>query len=132
MLYDYSQVTSLTEEQFLIARQRHDISKYVKSSQDDLRKIEAILDLREGVLSSEEYYLEKATCECGRGITFYDFVYTSIVDAGHPKSFVLHTLLGSKYVSNRARQIRCSSCNKIVPSRSYITPRYCCSGDPPD
>jgi hypothetical protein len=43
--------------------------------------------------------LAKANCErCGRLLTFYDFIYTGIVDAGHPKSFVVHTLLGVRNI----------------------------------
>ena len=35
---------------------------------------------------------------CSLMNTDYDFVFTAMIDWGHPKSFIVHTLFGSKYI----------------------------------
>jgi len=113
MKTEYENIKSLTDDEFYNQIGSIDVSEYTKSDAEDLRKIEEILYLRKGVLSNEELYLEHAECGCGRILTFYDFVYTAIVDAGHSKSFIVHTILGSKKIVNSPRTIRCSSCKDV-------------------
>jgi hypothetical protein len=132
MDYDYSKVSSLDAGEFQRLRAGIDFTKFTKTDESDLRMIESLLDLSEGSLPRDGYYLETTVCGCGRNMTFYDFVFTSLIDAGHPKSFTVHTLLGNKYIRNKPRQIRCSGClAKTSGYRAYITPRYDCCGDPP-
>ena len=56
----------------------------------------------------------------------YDFVFTALVDAEHDKSFVLHTLVGNKYITNRPRRIRCSNCATVGPEHEYSMTKYSC------
>jgi len=129
MRYDYSDVRDLGAGAFEEMKSAKDKASMTKSDADDLAKIELALDLRKDLLANEEYYVGKAQCTCGRTLTFYDFVYTSLRDADHSKSFVAHTLLGSKFVINRSRQVRCSDCNSLTVTMDYITPQYCCCRD---
>ena len=111
--YDYTMVKSADEVEFSTLAAIGDYTnpdKYTKSSPEDIAKIERLLDVRMGTLSSDEYYLQKVECQCGRLLTFYDFVFTALVDASHPKSFVLHVLTGTKKIINDARIVRCSNC----------------------
>lgn len=126
MHLEYSKIKSVTPDAFAAMRQKHRISGYVKSDARDLRRIEDLLELRPGLLAGEEFYVSRYDCSCGHTLTFYDFVHTALVDAGHSKSFVLHTLLGSKFVINQARRLRCSECTSEGESLDYITPNYCC------
>ncbi|MCV2881937.1 hypothetical protein [Actibacterium sp. XHP0104] len=112
-MYDYNKVQGVSEEVFEKALESNDFedaSKFTKSDAEDRRKIERLLDLREGTFENEDFYFEKGNCSCGRTLTFLDFVFTAIVDADHPKSFILHTLVGTKKTANPARHVRCSEC----------------------
>lgn len=129
MLLDYESVRSADPDNFETMKDNKDRSQMTKSDAGDLRKIERLLELRLGLLEKEEYYVGKSTCTCGRILTFYDFVYTSLKDAGHSKSFVVHTLLGSKLILNKSRLVRCSSCDTTPTTMDYITPNYCCCRD---
>jgi hypothetical protein len=134
MDYDYGKVQPVSDDVFEKA-QNHMAARMADatvSDKDDVNRIERLLDLRKGVLEGRPFRLAKGNCDhCARLLTFYDFVYTAIVDAGHPKSFIVHTLLGSKRILNKARKIRCSSCNTISPLYyPYNCDYYGCASDP--
>ncbi|MFE3254254.1 hypothetical protein ACFXPS_05545 [Nocardia sp. NPDC059091] len=117
---DYNNVVSLSREEFerlgpSVAELR-DQTKFTKSDDEDIAKMERLLDLREGVLANDEYYLERVISRCGRILTMYDFVFTALVDAGHSKSLIVHTFIGNKLVVNEPRLIRCSVCAEKCPS----------------
>lgn len=111
---EYDTVKSLTAEEFAArTRPREDLldkGRFVPSDEEDYRKIERLLDVKEGTLPRGDFFFEKYTSECGRTLTMYDFVLTALVDAKHSKSFILHTLVGSKRVANKPRITRCSEC----------------------
>ncbi|MEV6256531.1 hypothetical protein [Nocardia sp. NPDC051911] len=124
---DYDRVVSLSREKFeqsgpSVAELRDD-TKSTKSDDVDIARMERILDLREGMLAGDEYYLQKIVCECGRRLTMYDFVFTGLVDAGHSKSLIVHTFVGNKLVVNEARPIRCSACARVCPRPWYRMPQ---------
>lgn len=115
---DYTDVVGISPEEFwqrarCSVEMRADPNVFTKSDEEDIAKIERLLDMREGTLSCEEYYLENIRCECGRLLTVYDFVFTGLVDAGHSKSLILHTFIGNKYVLNNPRPVRCSDCGRV-------------------
>lgn len=66
MHYDYSRLTSLTPAEY--AKKMKSIKKKgaTKSDSDDLKRIERLLDLREGILAGEDFYVSEADCKCGR------------------------------------------------------------------
>lgn len=129
---DYNRVQSLTAEQFGKLTpgpgELGNATAYTKSDAADVRKMERVLDLQDGALAHDSYYLEKTTCAgCGRVLTMYDFVCTGLIDAGHSKSFILHTFVGEKYVVNRARRVRCSACGTMTAAFcKYWMDRYGC------
>lgn len=133
---DYNRVQSLTADEF--RRLTPSIGEigneaaYTKSDAADIRRMERVLDVQEGTLARDSYYLEKTTCAgCGRTLTMYDFVFTGLIDAAHSKSFILHTFVGEKYVVNRARPIRCSSCGTMTAGyHRYWMSRYGCQHKP--
>lgn len=131
MNYDYSKVESVAEDVFekAMADSAVHLADATVSDKGDISRIERLLDLKEGVLEGQKFRFQKINCEhCGRLITFYDLVYTSIVDGGHPKSFVVHTLVGSKRILNKGRKVRCSSCNTVLgPKYYYMCEQYGCS-----
>lgn len=117
MMNDYDAVISTSVDEFKSQSDSlgfRNKKKFTKSNRKDVEKIENFLDVRNGTLSSDEYYIEKYDCDCGHIFTFYDFVFTAVVDAHHSKSFILHTLVGKKLIINPPRKIRCSSCGKIT------------------
>ncbi len=127
MDYDYGRLESLTQEEFKKMCSAKPAKQTTLSDDADIKKIERLLDLQDGSLAKQKLSLEKTTCKCGRTLTFYDFVFSSLVDAGHTKSFVTHTLLGSKFFVNKPRRIRCSSCGELSPQLAdYETPQYGC------
>ena len=85
----------------------------VKSS--DIEAIERLLDVRPGSLSSKAYFFESEDCRCTcqRNITMYDVVFTALLDSAYSKTLVLHNLLNTKFITQKAPQkIRCSSCGR--------------------
>lgn len=131
MEYDYGKLESVPDDVFQKAGAEsapHLIDATV-CDEEDIRRMERLLDLRQGVLEGSTLRLQKANCgSCGRLLTFYDLVYTAIVDAGHPKSFVVHTLIGSKRILNKRRKIRCSTCNTVSDGEHvYWGEDYGCS-----
>ncbi len=108
-VFGSNSATSLTAAQF--ERQAPSVSEleagYSKSDPEDIAKMERLLDLKAGALGGDDYYLEKVQCKgCARVLTMYDFVFTGIVDANHPKSLIVHTFLGNKYILNEKRPIQ--------------------------
>lgn len=130
-MLDYNSVTPVSPEKFAAAMpplsELNDPSLYTASDDDDFVKMERLLDLRDGALGRDGYYLEHRECECGRLLTMYDFVFTALVDAGHSKSLIVHTFVGNKLVLNPPRPIRCSNCARILPDCKYAMPNsYSC------
>ena len=120
-LVDYNDVIGVSPEEFrersaCLREDVNDPSKFTRADDEEVAKIERLLDITEGTLLSREddFYLEYMRCECGRVLTSYDFVMTALVDAGHSKSIVLHTFVGNKFVLNEPRPVRCSQCARIV------------------
>lgn len=116
MLITYDTVQSITEEEFLkktIPRSEFENpEKYTKSNEEDISKIERLLDVREGTLARDSYFLQKYICPCSRSLTIYDFAFTALIDANHNKSLILHTLVGAKRIVNKPRITRCSACSR--------------------
>jgi len=115
---DYNDVVGISEEEFkararCVAADLADPTQYTKADADEIAKMERLLDVREGTLQGQDYYLQRYQCECGRVLTSYDFVFTGLVDAGHSKSLILHTFVGSKNVLNKPRRVRCSQCSRL-------------------
>ena len=121
-MVDYNNVVSVSLEEFRATsecdftedgRVVADPDRFTKSDEEDIAKMERLLDLMPGTLSGQDYYLERLQCECGRILTMYDFVFTGLVDAGHSKSLILHTFVGNKLVINPPRKVRCSECGRL-------------------
>ena len=131
MMFDYNRVQSVSREEFEAGSpplsDLEDPSKFTKADTNEVAKMERLLDVREGTLG-EGHYLEVLQCpRCSRLLTMYDWVVTAIVDADHPKSFILHTMVGSKRVVSARQPIRCSVCAEKVPPGFYMcTPSYRC------
>ena len=126
----YTAVVSLTQADFDSKRisdaDLQDTNKFTCSDATDIANLERLLDVQPGTLTHEKLYVQRSTCTCGRTMTMYDFVFTALVDAEHDKSFVLHTLVGNKYIVNRPRRIRCSSCATFGPEHAYSMTKYGC------
>lgn len=127
MKTDYNFIVSLSEQKFNeqvpTKSELEDPEKFTKSDVEDIMKIERLLDIKHGTLAGQDHYLEKIQCSCSRFLTIYDFVFTGLLDAGHPKSFILHLFVGNKYVINTPKQVRCSNCSKVTP----LAVNYGCS-----
>lgn len=126
----YDEVVGISPEEYDQNLVNFDANRYAKADDVDLAKIERMLDLRAGILSSENLYLEKYQCSsCGRTLMFSDFVRTSLEDAGHSKSLIVHTLLGSKLVQNKHRPVRCGNCRTMsIRPLNYMGNNYkCCN-----
>ena len=122
MLNDYNSVRTISRDEFdkhSYGDELNDPTKFTKSTPEDVESIERLLDVQPGTLRSGEYYCKRVDCECGHTLTTYDFVLTSLVDANHSKSFVLHTFVGSKLVNNPQRFCRCSNCSRIFHQFYY-------------
>ena len=132
MMMNYSQLDSLNHDEFIKETQDNPAKgkDATKSDANDLEKIENLLDLQPGILKGQDLYVGKAQCKCGRTFTFYDVVFTALVEQWHDSSFVAHTLLGRKFLINKPRHIRCSSCGvreaKCLDNW-YDMARYGCS-----
>src|SRR5687768_8107079 len=119
--FDYNDVVGVSEAVFRDTARSclenlADPRRFTKSDDEDFAKMERLLDVRPGTLSRSDtdYYLERLECEsCGRLLTTYDFIFTGLVDAGHPKSFILHTFIGNKFIVNEPRRVRCSACGLL-------------------
>lgn len=129
--YSYNSISSLTEEEFkeksIDPSAAPDPDKFIKSDEEEIANIERLLDARSGLLKTDVFYFQKSTCECGRSLTMYDFIFTALIDAEHDKSFILHTLIGSKLILNRARKVRCSRCGRVSGiEHEYKMTKYGC------
>lgn len=129
---DYNSVRSVDEENFWNKvpsdKELSDPNKFTLSDPEDILKIERVLDLREGVFANEKFYVETVKCKCGRLLTMYDFVVSGLIDTEHTKSFILHVLMGNKFVLNPARRIRCAECGTITPQHHiYYCNSYACN-----
>ncbi|GAA0412096.1 hypothetical protein GCM10010357_36530 [Streptomyces luteireticuli] len=103
-------------------------SLFTRSDAEDIAKMERLLDLKEGALSRADdfFYLERVVCVCGRRLTVYDLVLTGLIDGCHPRSLVVHTMLGNKRVVNPPRPIRCSNCSRLNSEACYCMCAYRC------
>ena len=118
---------TVTESEFKQNRSNVDLSLYTKSDASELEKIEDLLELRRGLLKSEDYYVNDSDCPgCGKKISFLDFVKTAVDENSHSKSFLVHALLGNKYGFQVPRTLKCSSCGGDVVNSTYRTPSYDC------
>lgn len=126
---DYNKIQSLSQEEF--AAGLAGASELTKQSDETLAKIERVLDVMSGTLSHVPQGFSNSKCECGHEITLYDFVISAMIDGNHPKSFVLHALVGSKYILGESRPVRCIACGTMSSVRhSYSMIRYRCHTDP--
>ena len=115
---DYERLVSIGPDEFQkqMAACLAQLPDATMSDEADVARIERILDLKEGTLKGHVLHVQRQHCSaCQRQLTFFDVVHTALVDAGHPKSFVVHTLLGSKYLVDKPRLVRCSACGVISP-----------------
>lgn len=131
MRIDYAQVRSRSKEEFekSLSKDLENPERFTKSDKEEIKRVERLLDVSDGLMAGRDQYVERVVCECGRTLTMYDFVFTGLIDAGHDKSLILHTMVGSKYVINTPRQIRCSACARVTPTaHSYACGKYSCSG----
>jgi hypothetical protein len=118
---DYNDVVGVSEAVFretarsCTVENLTDPEKFTKSDDEDIARMERLLDVDPGTLTRcGDYHLERMECEsCGRLLTVYDFIFTGLVDASHSKSFILHTFIGNKFIVNQARRIRCSACGLL-------------------
>jgi hypothetical protein len=126
MTQEYSKLPSLPADEFQRRISKFDKKAATKSDAKDIAKMERLLELRPGVLGKDEFYVSNVKCTCGRQITFYDLVASSLME-GHSKSFVVHTLLGSKHFIQPPRKITCVECG-TVHTLDYCNDRYgCCN-----
>lgn len=127
----YSDIVSLSREEFDERRILLDDVTGTKSDDIDIAKMESTLEVRAGTLAGLSFYVNKQDCpSCGRRITFYDIVKTAADESHHSKSFMLHTLVGTKYVINPPRQIRCSNCSTVLATSCvYSNEQYGCCWD---
>lgn len=121
MEFDYNNVKSLSDEDFEKIKPNIDSiandESYGRVEIEDLKTVERMLDLKEGVLASVDGFIQKCSCSnCGRNISLSDRVMTGLVDAGHSKSFILHTMLGNKKILSRLPNVRCMNCATVMPS----------------
>lgn len=118
---EYNNVVSLSEKEFRARTARScgaelldNPDLFTKANYEEIAKVERLLDVKPGTLQGDDYYLQKHECpNCGRLLTTYDFVFTGLVDAEHSKSLILHTFVGSKFVVNNPRPVRCSACGLV-------------------
>jgi hypothetical protein len=121
MELDYNKIKSLSDEDFDKIKADIDTIKtdpnYEQVDSETLQVVERLLDLKEGTLSTIEGYLQKLECpHCKRHISLSDRVITGLIDAGHSKSFMVHTMLGNKRTLSKLPNVRCMSCATVMPS----------------
>ena len=134
---NYLQMQSETEGEFKSASALSKIDgNVVETPPEDMRKIENILDLTRGILGDGGFYCSEQHCECGRQLSWYDVVFTSLVEQWHEPSFLVHCFVGRKYLLGRPGAIRCSNCgikNSVNRAQTtwYQTKNYGCCYDIP-
>ena len=134
-MLDYNQVKSIEKSEFdkrrIPSNVLQDDTKFSVTTAEVKERIERILDVNPGTLGEEIYYFQKGSCANGHDLSMYDFVFTALIDAGHSKSLVLHTLVGNKYVLNAPRRVRCSTCSDMsVQGHAYSMEKYACGSNP--
>jgi hypothetical protein len=77
-----------------------------KATFEELQSVERWLDVRPGILSDGEFWSTRITDKQGLEVGLVEIVLTALIDAGHSKSFVLHTLLGNKLIVTSPRPVR--------------------------
>lgn len=117
---------TVTEAEYQSYLEAQDLSKFTKSSENEIEKIEDLLEIRRGLLNGLGFYVGEKTCKCGRKLTFFDFVDTAIKESSHTKSFLVHALLGNQFGFQTPRNVNCSECGEIHPQSYYRTPNYSC------
>jgi hypothetical protein len=133
---NYLAMSSQTKQEFheRIESANHDVEMR-DNTPDEVRKIENLLDLTEGSLSHIPFRSAIRKCSCGHNISFYDAVFTVLVEQIHEPSFIVHCLFGRKYFINKPSAIRCSSCglkestdrySEVITNDYYETPKYGC------
>lgn len=117
---DYGALRGSSEEEFMAIRERYYYPTFgtrsfdvVNISEPTKEKIEKLLEVAPGTLKVMDDIIEKYACKCGHEFTTYDAVFTGLVDVRHSKSFLLHTILGSKFIITPANRIRCSHCGTL-------------------
>lgn len=128
MIYDYEAIQPASDAEF----ERHRVpperldAEYTKADDNDLLRIERLLDIREGSLGATgPYYLKADDCRnCGSAFKVSDFVLTSLLDADHPKDFVAQVLQGDKKIIQRPRAIRCFDCGTVSDSTAQYWMNY--------
>ncbi len=133
MNIDYNDVKGLSEEEFEKYRPPEaaltNKDKFTVASDADVTRIEKILDVAPSALEvAKPFYFERVSCACGSELSMFDFVSTALIDAGHSKSLILHTLVGSKLIANKPRRVRCMSCGELTPRHHiYYMQGYICN-----
>lgn len=121
---NYLSARSLTEAEF--NEEKVDLAEKEGSAltpPEDIKRIERILELSDGILAGERFYLSAARClDCERTLNFYDLVFTALVEQWHDASFLAHTLVGSKYFINEPRPLRCADCGSRNVEAIVILP----------
>jgi hypothetical protein len=133
MKFEYNLVASVASEEFEEAHVSNEAMElYNVADGDEVRKMERLLDAAEGSLEAGGPYClnaGKCTC-CGKDLTMYDFVFTGLIDANHPKSFIYQILAGDKRVIQSPRRVRCSSCGTVTSQTAhYYCKAYACDDD---
>jgi hypothetical protein len=121
---DYSALESLGRDEFERRMVAFDKSSATKSDTADIAKIEDLLLVRRGTLAGQDFYVSRALTAAGRAITFYDLIVSSLLE-GHSRSFVLHTLLGTKFFVQPRRKITLAE-DSSIHVLDYCTSGYGC------
>ncbi len=131
MNLDYESVKSITKEEFDLKVGFAHVGKR-KASNPELERVEDLLEVQRGILSSLDFYMDSLSCQsCGNELGIYDFVQTAIRDAGHSKSLILHTFVGKKYILNEPKRVVCSRCGEYSHKlMKYSCALYGCDPEP--
>lgn len=78
MNLEYSKLSSISADEFAHKMRNFDAVNATQSDASDIKQIEALLELRTGVLSGQEFLVSNVTCNCGRTLTFYDLIASSL------------------------------------------------------
>ncbi|KIC41351.1 hypothetical protein RA28_20965 [Ruegeria sp. ANG-S4] len=99
-----------------------------RTSDSELREVEAQLNVSTGVLNGLEFYTTNEICTgCGRKKGLPDVIDTAINDANHSPAELLYALLGNEKNLGRPQHIRCKACGTLSSGYSeYIGSNYAC------
>ena len=131
MALNYEDVAGVTKEEF-DSQTKFPSGTPRKATATELRQVETLLEVQPDTLSKLDFYMESLRCQsCGNEIGIYDFVHTAINDAGHSKSFILHTFVGTKHIINEPRHVQCSRCEEMsLNPMGYWCSIYGCGPGP--